>query len=42
VVVLSGGSDVAAEAQSIGAIGYLRKPVNLVDLLSTVRSHLVR
>ena len=40
VVVLSGGGNVAKEAESLGARAYLRKPVDLDDLLQTVRRYL--
>jgi CheY-like chemotaxis protein len=37
VVVLSGGGNVAAQAEQLGARGGFRKPVNLEDLLQIVR-----
>lgn len=36
VLVLSAGNHVAEAAASIGAVGYLRKPVSLDDLFSAV------
>jgi two-component system response regulator MprA len=39
VVVLSAAGDVAEKALSLGAQAFLRKPVDLVDLLDTVRRH---
>ena len=39
VVVLSGDGNVAEKTASIGAAGYLRKPIDLEALLETVKSY---
>jgi CheY-like chemotaxis protein len=39
VVVLSGASDLAQDAESVGAVAYLRKPFEIHQLLATVRRH---
>jgi CheY-like chemotaxis protein len=39
IVVLSGTGDVAEKASSLGARTFLRKPVDTVDLLDTVRRY---
>jgi CheY-like chemotaxis protein len=39
VVLLSGDRDIKGHAESMGAVGFLTKPVNFPTLLSIVRSH---
>jgi two-component system sensor histidine kinase ChiS len=39
LVVLSAADDVAEQATALGAAGYLRKPVDTVLLLNTLRQH---
>ena len=39
IVVLSAAGDVAEQASSLGAKTFLRKPVDLIDLLDAVRRH---
>ncbi len=42
VVVLTGDGRASAKAEAIGAAGYLRKPVDLDDLLTVVARHCAR
>ena len=42
VVVLTGDGRASAKAQAVGAAGYLKKPVDLDDLLALVARHCVR
>jgi CheY-like chemotaxis protein len=42
VVVLTGDGRIAAKAATLGAQGYLKKPVELSALLATVASHAPR
>lgn len=42
VVVLTGDGRIAAKATTLGAQGYLKKPVALAELLATVASHAPR
>jgi CheY-like chemotaxis protein len=39
LVVLSAAADVGEQASALGAAGYLRKPVDTVVLLTTLRQH---
>ena len=40
VVVLTGDGRASAKAEAIGAVGYLRKPLDLDDLLAVVARHI--
>ncbi len=42
VVVLTGDGRASSKAEAIGAAGYLRKPLDLDDLLATVARHCTR
>jgi two-component system response regulator MprA len=42
VVVLTGDGRASSKAQAIGAAGYLRKPLDLDDLLTVVARHCAR
>ena len=39
VVLLSASGDLATKARELGAVGYLRKPLDLDDLLAAVQRH---
>ena len=39
LVVISGAEDVAQQAAILGAVAYLQKPVDTVELLTVVRRH---
>lgn len=39
VVVMSAYLDVSATAQSLGAVGYLRKPFSVADVLDAIGKH---
>jgi CheY-like chemotaxis protein len=42
VIVLTGDGRASAKAAAIGAVGYLKKPLDLGDLLATVARHCAR